>query len=101
MRTLNDCIKEDKSKADKMFEKLGYKVSNIMFTGEFTQLARCKKRTRQWREDGYIEIGFNYDKTVDVCFSGEISDNLPAFLDMQELQAINEKCKELGWLDER
>ena len=21
-------------------------------------------------------------------------------LDMQELQAINEKCKELGWLDE-
>lgn len=79
MRPLNDCIKEDKSKADEMFEK-----------------ANCRKNY----EDKYMAnyetfyrtiINFDKDKkTVRIWDDAE--------LDIQELQAINEKCKELGWL---
>lgn len=69
--------------SDKMFVKLGYVKS-------YTQL-------------GNIEY-YKDDDSV-ICFilehknffkSGEY-DDMCDFITMQELQAINEKCKELGW----
>lgn len=70
------------SKADEMFENLGY-----------TKEVR-KKHIRYFIKNGFLlpdsEISFdrNY-KWVSANFN----------LDMQELQAINQKCKELGWIE--
>lgn len=75
------------SKADKMFEKLGYK--KIL-------------------DDDICEL-FVY-KNMEICFckiyksveGSEIRDGMEAAKDfyMKELKAINEKVKELGWIDE-
>ena len=68
------------SKADKLFEKLGFKLE---FEDEisFTLANRSKAR--------YITF-LKETKTLMLCSNTT----------MQELQAINEKCKEMGWLDE-
>lgn len=71
------------SKADRMFKKLGY-----------------EKDISQWgisykNEDDKI-IKFNNDKTIS-CVN--FYDGFES-ITMQELQAINEKVKELGWANE-
>jgi len=81
------------SKADKLLKENGFNLCSI-------EELKYKKKVRQWREEGNIELCFNEGKTIDIVFIGEISGNLPAFIDMQELKAINQKCKELNWLDE-
>jgi len=65
------------SKADEMFEKLGY-----------------EKICGDYLECGYI--GDNHNR---IMFSNEktINGKLCEDLTMKELQAINEKVKELGW----
>ena len=79
------------SKADKLLRKNGFNLCSI-------HELKYKKATRQWREEGNIELCFNEGETIDIVFDGEVSGCLPAFIDMQELQAINEKCKELKWI---
>ena len=69
------------SKADEMFEKLGYRKS-------FT------KQVAYIKENDFIL--FTSEKQG-VCIHKE-STEYPAFT-MQELQAINEKCKELKWIE--
>lgn len=72
------------SKADEMFKELGFK---------------------QLKYENYIsfesenrEIEFDIkEKSISVACK---EDGFYAYFDMQELQAINKKCKELGWLDE-
>lgn len=81
------------SNADKLLKDNGFNLCSI---GEL----KYKKPTRQWREEGNVEICFNEEQTIDIVFDGQISGNLPAFITMQELQAINKKVEELGWLDE-
>ena len=78
--------------ADKLLKENGFNLCSI-------EELQYKKPTRQWREEGNIEICFNEGKTIDIVFNGEVSGCLPAFINMQELQAINEKCKELGWIE--
>ena len=77
------------SKADEIFEELGYKKEDRKNGyGSIWGVQYTNKK-----ED--IEIIFDYtDKQV--C-TGALS-NEPIYIDMQELQAINEKCKELGWI---
>lgn len=80
MRALDDCIKEDKSKADKMLEKLGY------------------------RKNYEVRNGADYDNSEISVIHFDKADKLVRFynepkIDIKGLQAINEKCKELGWLD--
>ena len=77
--------------ADKLLKENGFFLCSI-------EELEYKKATRQWREEGNIEICFNKSKTIDIVFNGDVSGNLPAFINMQELQAINMKCKELGWI---
>ena len=69
------------SKADEMFEKLGYK-----------------------KQEGLREINYGCGNNVIIfyknfkwigCSKMEEID----FINMQELQVINEKCKELGWIE--
>lgn len=68
------------SKADEMFEKLGYSKS---YDDEYKAIHYGHKRTSDevvFREkEGKIDITI-YNTT------------------MRVLQAINEKCKELGWI---
>lgn len=75
------------SKADEMFEDLGYKRKNldIVFS-------------RFWEEWENIDLSktfsFNTEyKTIDV------TDENSYGITMEELQAINMKCKELRWLE--
>ena len=86
MRPLNESIKEKKSKADKMFEELGYKQ-------RITQLGDLK----YYKDDDNV-IYFTL-KRKGFIKSGEY-DGMCDAITMQELKAINEKCKELEWLDE-
>lgn len=73
------------SKADKMFEELGYEVSNSEFVEELNTT------TNTIVDNGYIKIIFYNNKTMSI--------DADDILNMQELQAINKKCQELGWLD--
>ena len=71
------------SKADKMFEELGYKKQ------EDNYLIKYISKTKTLGEKFQFEIEFaKVAKMVGVH----------QLIPMQELQAINEKCKELGWL---
>ena len=90
MRPLYDCVKEKKSKADEMFEKLGYEKiidddKSILYFSKKT-LWR-KRRIRFWKDDKVI---FN-----DLLENDKVISSVQ--IGMQELQAINEKVKELGW----
>ena len=67
--------------ADEMFEKLGYRDVTI------GTISRCLYA------NGDKRISFNRDRTFEVYDFYDGSREI----DMQELQAINEKVKELKW----
>lgn len=76
--------------ADEMFEELGYRKLNkkemeLKFYKEYAELVECY-----------------YEKPMTVCaiFYKNKSFDVISSKNMQELQAINKKCQELGWLDE-
>lgn len=83
------------SEADKMLDELGYKKIedkyNIDFNKRynFTNGDKIQEQIRFCKLDKYIHIeNFNFNSGI----------SFGKFLDMQELQAINMKCKELGWI---
>lgn len=69
----------ERGKADEIFESLGYKKL-IGETTEVYKLSRDNKNIYFSKLIKRIKIDGEYN-----------------FIDMQELQAINEKVKELGW----
>ena len=72
-------------KADKMLKELGYEKQEESIFGLVYR-----------NKNNYAEITFDlYDETI--CAS--INDDESVYLSMEELQAINQKCKELGWLN--
>lgn len=85
--TINDegiAVSEKGKTADKMFEELGYEVSNSEFVEELNTT------TNTIVDNGYIKIIFYNNKTMSI--------DADDILNMQELQAINKKCQELGWI---
>ena len=70
--------------ADEMFEKLGYEKEEIGNGFEF------------WTNDKEIDFIVNIDNNN----NKEIWIDDFHVITMEELQAINQKCKELRWLDE-
>lgn len=71
------------SEADKMFKELGYEIDSTYETKE--HLFYCKNHVK-----------FDFDLNRKDLYKYNISDyRCP--IDMQELQAINKKCEELGW----
>lgn len=72
------------SKADEMFKELGYEKT-------YTQL----KDIKYYKDDDNVIYFRVKHKKFDK--SGEY-DGMCDYITMQELQAINEKCKELDWL---
>lgn len=74
------------SKADKMFEELGYnQEKHELFPNVFI--------LRHYDNSSYKSVSFNLDKKFYSVSC--INENFE-----KVSQAINEKCKELGWLDE-
>ena len=67
------------SKADEMLIDLGYEKMDLLNSEYYYNL----QKDRDWIE-----------------FVNNFTIKVRADLTMQELQAINEKVKELGWLDE-
>ena len=72
------------SEADKMFDNLGY--NKYEFDTYIDYLSRESSKG----------IAFRKDMQVIDSHCGIGSE----YITMQELQAINKKCQELGWLDE-
>lgn len=70
------------SKADKMFEELGYQKERYI-----------NNSIRYYGNKNYIIFAY-IDKSVRVSGTENVS-----ILSMQELKAINEKVKELGWCE--
>lgn len=68
------------SKADKIFQKNGYVVKIKNPSGD-----------EMYRREEKIIIFYKHNKSIVIY---------PLEINMQELKAINEKVKELGWLDE-
>ena len=71
-----------------MFKKLDYKI--IIFSDTTLD---------------YEKTGYHLDKEIifklkEESIITEFSNGESCNITMQELQAINKKCKELGWLDE-
>lgn len=74
------------SKADEMFEKLGYEKMEDSKTNIGCIYVNYKKYSMF---QTIVKIIFHY-KTKKITIANE-------YMTMQELQAINEKVKELGW----
>lgn len=72
------------SEADKLFQKLGYEVSNSEF------VEKLNTKTNIVFDNGYIKITFYNNKKLFI--------DADDIINMEELKAINLKCKELGWL---
>ena len=66
--------------ADEMFEELGYKID---YENSYV--------TRFYKEDNL------FGKTIEFYHIFKTFNKLES-ITMQELQAINKKCKELGWI---
>ena len=77
--------------ADKMFEELFYKK-----TCDDDKLIDYEYTARIMGDNLYTRIAF-YKIAKLVKVAGKY--NMPSGISMKELKAINEKCKELGWLD--
>lgn len=78
--------------ADEMFEELGYEKSEYKDCN--LEDIFYRKKDRQWRENGEIEICLNNnEKQITIEFM--CSSQLPAFIGINEIQAINKKCEEL------
>lgn len=79
------------TEADKLFEELGYKKKN---KGIYVEYIKVEKEI----EEEYV-ISFML-KTVMATLYKNGYIKKPLALNIQELQAINKKCEELGWIEE-
>ena len=85
------------SKADEMFDKLGYSNDN-------QSSENCIEYEIPSKVNNYQTIWIIFDLEVrtisKLCQDWESSEKLyPEEIKVEELQAINEKVKELGWLE--
>lgn len=84
------------SKADKMFEELGYRKKENKEMGflEYTQKDTATSD---------LSISFEFVSKTIMCaiYKENEVHSIPLAINPKELQAINEKCKELGWFDEK
>lgn len=85
--------------AKEMFEKLGYRKEDVedIFTGEIYEYDyKYVKFDGTW----LYEILFN-DSTKLIHFNTELFNKTQnEMITIDLLKAINQQCKELGWLDE-
>lgn len=87
--------------ADEMFEKLGYALEDEKICPHSYKYMKRKDFTVK---EIVIE---KCSKMIDICYYHINTDGkmesiicIEHYLSMQELQAINKKCQELGWIKE-
>lgn len=81
--------------ADKMFEELGYEIERGKTYVIYWKIAKRQSLNfYQYQNETQIEFNYTY-KTIE---KRELFKTKADIISMQELQAINEKCKELGWI---
>lgn len=79
--------------AREMFEELGYE--------EFYDDEEYKEEHIQFIQDGIFICFHKNEKRVETWELDDYFDIYNHLISPQELQAINQMCKELGWLDEK
>lgn len=83
------------SKADELFAELGYEIEDKSFSSILYE------KNISLSERVYIYFRLK-EKLVQAEYVDDDYEMRGAsYLNMQELQAINKKCKEMGWLDEK
>lgn len=81
--------------AREMFEDLGY--DEIYQNKHYMFYVKDLVNTSEYERD-CIHLEFNFDtKTFNKTYG---DDNTVYEITVEELKAINQQCKELGWLDE-
>lgn len=84
-------------KAEEMFEELGF--MQVIESYGFDQLVITYHSMR--RDKYYVSIGFNIkDKTVHSVNSFSLFQKIDFRTYTEIIMAIQQQCKELGWLDE-
>ena len=83
------------SKADEMFKKLGYEKQ---WSRDEDEIELYKK---EYFDKDFIEIVFDKTHRLLNIRTENVTTyiTITSILNMQELQAINEKVKELGWIE--
>ena len=82
-------------KADMMFEKLGYEKEEGLEGFDLTYIKYTKKVWKDEYQDIVFDLEHNLLNTKKE--NRQFYRTVTSILTMQELQAINEKVKELGW----
>lgn len=85
--------------ADKMFEELGYHIVSddeelTRYDNETGKQINFHKEIRGMAKVDWAEVVSLYNLRPKTKIA------TPGIISMQELRTINEKCKELGWLDD-
>lgn len=77
-------------KAKEMFEFIGYTIT----TDDYDMLVYTYKR----QNNLYLKIKFNLlDKVIQIYYNHEMMN----CLNTDDIEAINQQCKELGWLEDK
>ena len=93
-RTLKILTGNKSKNADEMFEELGYRVFVNNGFNLFEYVKHYELRPAK-------HIKFEIDETITIAKENEKELAVNSdHINMQELKAINEKVKELGWLDD-
>lgn len=82
-------VSEKEKTADEMFEELGYEKNVNTLTNFIYQNKKNNKEIRFYKIYKCVEISL---------IEFEEYEGNSIFFTMQELQAINKKCQELGWI---
>lgn len=80
------------SEADELFEKLGFNQINSKPT-----FIEYFNRNYSWGAYERVKIDYKNKRIVRDAKTGQ-GNRAIRYITMQELQAINQKCKELGWI---
>lgn len=82
--------------AKEMFEQLGYKqLGSFKPNDNYIVIAWEKEK-----HGDRFTVYFYSDKAVRVIMETKRGEIYPPIIELEELQAINQQVKELGWLDE-
>lgn len=81
--------------ADELFKELGYKKSEDKYNIDYNKIYSLTNGNKIREQMRF----YNLDKCVHLeYFNFDYGITTEKFLNIQELQAINKKCQELGWV---
>lgn len=88
--------------AHEMFESMGFKKEKFDYFG-LDRFIYKKPIVDEYEEQLYtVVVLFDKDEKITTVYCNEYTEDYDAApaIDMELLKAINQQCRELGWLDE-